>query len=416
VLGTLNNCAAGQTPWGTFLTCEENWNGYFSAQEKPDADEQRYGLRPKGWGYRWHEFDERFDAAKHPNEPHRFGWVVEIDPMDPRQTPIKRTALGRFKHEGATTTLSQDGRAVVYMGDDERFEYIYKFVSRDQVKPGGFAANKALLDHGTLYVARFDAQGHGQWLALTQGDNGLTADKGFVTQADVLIRTRQAADAVGATRMDRPEWIAVQPQSGEVFVTLTNNSQRGQLGRDTDEANPRADNIMGHIIRWREGSTGSGDAAATAFRWMHFALAGDPNAAKPEHRGAIKGDMYGSPDGLAFDGNGLLWIQTDVSTSVMNRGAYQGMGNNMMLCADPATGETKRFLTGPAGCEITGIAFTPDQRFLFINVQHPGETASERSDPARPQAVSSWPDGPAGGRPRSATVVIRRKDGGVVGT
>jgi hypothetical protein len=149
---------------------------------------------------------------------------------------------------------------------------------------------------------------------------------------------------------------------------------------------------------------------------MHFALAGDPNAAKPEHRGAIKGDMYGSPDGLAFDGNGLLWIQTDVSTSVMNRGAYQGMGNNMMLCADPATGETKRFLTGPAGCEITGIAFTPDQRFLFINVQHPGETASERSDPARPQAVSSWPDGPAGGRPRSATVVIRRRDGGVVGT
>lgn len=416
VLGTLNNCAAGQTPWGTFLTCEENWNGYFSAQEKPNSDEKRYGLRPNGWGYRWHEFDERFDAARHPNEPHRFGWVVEIDPMDPKQTPIKRTALGRIKHEGATTTVSQDGRAVVYMGDDERFEYIYKFVSRDKVRPGGYAANKDLLDHGTLYVARFDAQGRGQWLALMQGDNGLTADKGFASQADVLIRTRQAADVVGATKMDRPEWIAVQPQTGEVFVTLTNNSQRGQPGRDVDEANPRADNIMGHIIRWREGSAGSGDAAATEFRWMHFALAGDPNAAKAAHRGTLQGDLYGSPDGLAFDANGLLWIQTDISTSVMNQGAYKGIGNNMMLCADPATGQTKRFLTGPTGCEITGIVFTPDQRFLFINVQHPGETASERSDPSQPQVVSNWPDGPAGGRPRSATVVIRRKDGGVIGT
>lgn len=416
VLGTLNNCAAGQTPWGSYLTCEENWNGYFSSQEKTNADEQRYGLRHKGWGYRWHEFDERFDAAKHPNEPHRFGWVVEIDPMDPTQTPIKRTALGRIKHEGATTTLSRDGRAVVYMGDDERFEYIYKFVSRDKVKPGGYAANKDLLDHGTLYVARFDARGYGRWIALVHGENGLTADKGFADQAEVLIKTRQAADVAGATKMDRPEWMAVHPQTGEVFVTLTNNSLRGQPGRDIDEANPRPENIMGHIIRWREGGTGNGDAAAMEFRWMHFALAGDPNAVKPEHRGNIKGDMYGSPDGLAFDANGLLWIQTDISTSVMNQGAYKSIGNNMMLCADPATGETKRFLTGPSGCEITGSAFTPDQRYMFINIQHPGETASERSDPAQPLAVSNWPGGPGGGRPRSATVVIRRKDGGIVGT
>lgn len=416
VLGTINNCASGQTPWGTFLTCEENWNGYFSSQEKPNADEQRYGLRRQGWGYRWHEFDERFDATKHPNEPHRFGWVVEIDPMDPAQTPIKRTALGRIKHEGATITLSRDGRVVVYMGDDERFEYIYKFVSRDPVKPGGYAANKDLLDHGTLCVARFDPDGRGHWLALTHGENGLTADKGFANQAEILIKTRQAADVVGATRMDRPEWIAVNPQTGEVFATLTNNSQRGQPGRDIDEANPRVDNIMGHIIRWREGSTQGHDAAAMEFRWMQFALAGDPNARKPEYRGNLKGDMYGSPDGLAFDADGLLWIQTDVSTSAMHQGAYKAIGNNMMLCADPVTGQTKRFLTGPTGCEITGIAFTPDQRFLFINIQHPGETASERSDPARPQAISTWPDGPAGGRPRSATVVIRRKDGGMVGT
>lgn len=416
VLGTLNNCASGKTPWGTYLTCEENWNGYFSSQEKPNTDELRYGLRHKGWGYRWHEFDERFDAAKHPNEPHRFGWVVEIDPMDPKQTPVKRTALGRIKHEGATTTLSKDGRAVVYMGDDERFEYIYKFVSRDKVRPGGYAANKTLLDHGTLYVARFDARGYGRWIALEHGQNGLTAERGFADQGEVLVKTRQAADAVGATKMDRPEWIAVHPHTGEVFVTLTNNSLRGQPGREVDEANPRADNIMGHIVRWREGGGAAHDAAAEEFRWMHFALAGDPNAGKPEHRGSIKGDIYGSPDGLAFDESGLLWIQTDISTSVMNKGPYKSIGNNMMLCADPATGETKRFLTGPAGCEITGIVFTPDRRFMFVNVQHPGETASERSDPAAPLAVSSWPDGPAGGRPRSATVVIRRKDGGIVGT
>jgi secreted PhoX family phosphatase len=416
VLGTLNNCAAGQTPWGSYLTCEENWNGYFSARQTPSADEQRYGLRHQGWGYRWHEHDERFDAARHPHEPNRFGWVVEIDPADPSQTPVKRTALGRIKHEGATTTLSQDGRAVVYMGDDERFEYIYKFVSRDKVQPGGYQANHDLLDHGTLYVARFDARGHGRWLALVHGENGLTTERGFPGQAEILIKTRQAADVAGATKMDRPEWIAVHPHTGEVFATLTNNSLRGQPGRDTDEANPRADNIMGHIIRWREGAGQGGDAASTEFRWMHFALAGDPNAEQAQHRGNILGDMYGSPDGLAFDASGLLWIQTDVSTSAMHKGAYQGMGNNMMLCADPVSGQTKRFLTGPAGCEITGIAFTPDRRAVFINIQHPGETASERSDPDRPQAISNWPDGPTGGRPRSATVVIRRKDGGVVGT
>lgn len=421
-LGTLNNCAAGQTPWGTFLTCEENWNGYFSAADKPTPDQLRYGLRNKGFGYRWHEFDERFDAVKHPNEAHRFGWVVEIDPQDPTHTPIKRTALGRIKHEGATTTLSRDGRAVVYMGDDERFEYVYKFVSRDKVKPGGLRANRELLDHGTLYVARFDAQGYGRWLPLVFGEGGLNAAAGFSSQAEVLIKCRQAADSVGATKMDRPEWVAVHPNTGEVFLTLTNNSVRGQNGRMADAANPRNDNIMGHIIRWREGKgqggagTLDGDASATEFRWMHFALAGNPNADKAEYRGSIKGDIYGSPDGLQFDVGGLLWIQTDISTSVMHKGAYAGMGNNMMLCADPATGETKRFLTGPPGCEVTGVSFTLDRRAVFINIQHPGETASERSDPAQPKAVSHWPDGPAGGRPRSATVVIRRKDGGIVGT
>lgn len=413
VLGTLNNCAAGRTPWGTYLTCEENWNGYFSAPRPMHADASRYGLRHGGWGYRWHEHDERFDSVIHPNEPNRFGWVVEIDPMDPHQTPIKRTALGRLKHEGATTTLTPEGRVVVYMGDDERFEYIYKFISRDKVKPGGFAANRDILDHGTLYAGRFDSRGHGRWLPLLLGQPGLTADNGFHSQAEVLIRCRQAADAVGATKMDRPEWIAVHPDTGEVFVTLTNNSQRGAPGRaaneQPDDANPRADNVMGHIVRWREGE---GDT----FRWTHFSLAGDPSAAKADHRGNVRGDLYGSPDGLRFDPSGLLWIQTDISTSAMHKGPYEFMGNNMMLVADPATGETKRFLTGPAGCEITGLAFTPDRRAVFVNIQHPGEPDSERSDPGQPLAISRWPDGEAAGRPRSATVVIRRKDGGLIGT
>jgi secreted PhoX family phosphatase len=421
VLGTLNNCAAGQTPWGTYLTCEENWNGYFSTSDKPSEEQKRYGLRYKGWGYQWHDFDTRFDATVEPNEANRFGWVVEIDPRNPQSPAVKRTALGRFKHEGATCTVSQDGRAVVYMGDDERFEYIYKFVSKDKIKKGGYAANRHILDSGTLYVARFDNKGFGQWLELTAGVNGLSSEKGFATQADVLIKCRQAADLVGATKMDRPEWIAVHPKTGEVYVTLTNNSLRGQAGRadneQVDEANPRPDNIMGHIVRWQEEPVGGkADAAAMHFKWMHFALAGDPQAEKPEHRGTIKGDMYGSPDGLNFDRSGLLWIQTDISTSVLGKGAYQNMGHNMMLVANPVTGETKRFLTGPAGCEITGITFAPDQRSVFINIQHPGETASERSDPANPLAISRWPEGSQAQRPRSATVVIRRKDGGVVGT
>lgn len=417
VLGTLNNCAAGQTPWGTYLTCEENWHGYFHAGAKLTDDQKRYGFRQKGWGYGWHDFDTRFDTTVEPNEANRFGWVVEIDPKDPKQTPVKRTALGRFKHEGATCTVSSDGRAVVYMGDDERFEYVYKFVSEAKIKKGGYATNKNILDAGKLYVAQFNEQGRGRWLELTQGMNGLTEQAGFQTQADVVIKCRQAADIAGATKMDRPEWIAVHPKTQEVFVTLTNNALRGQAGRAQDEqlneANPRPDNQMGHIVRWQESER---DAAATSFRWMHFALAGDPQADKTEHQGTVKGDAYACPDGLSFDNNGLLWIQTDMSTSAMHKGALKNLGNNMMLVADPNTGLTKRFLTAPSGSEVTGISFTPDQRTVFINIQHPGETASERSDPDKPVAVSRWPDGAKAGRPRSATIVIRRKDGGVVGT
>ena len=413
VLGTFNNCASGPTPWGTYLTCEENWSDYFANNGQLSEDDKRYGIKATDAGYRWAEVDFRFDRQINPNEPHRFGWVVEIDPFDPKAKPIKRTALGRIKHEGATVTIAEDGRAVVYMGDDQRFEYIYKFVSRDKFNRYDRKANRDLLEHGTLYVARFDADGSGQWLELTHGKNGLTAANGFADQGEVVIKTRLAADRVGATKMDRPEWIAVHPhKAGEVYCTLTNNSERGTDGKPaTDAANPRAKNVFGHIIRWHEAGN---QPTATQFKWDIYALAGHPER-DGDKKGNIKGDMYGSPDGLVFSRNGILWIQTDVSTSTLNQKDYTGMGNNQMLATIPETGETRRFLTGPNGCEVTGLAFTPDLKTMFVNIQHPGEPASERSDPAAPKAISSWPDGAQGGRPRAATVVIRREDGGVIG-
>ncbi|MGZ8211811.1 MAG: PhoX family protein [Burkholderiales bacterium] len=414
VFGTLNNCADGHTPWGTYLTCEENYDGYFVNTGTLTPEHRRSGISPKGRGYRWHEFDERFDAGKHPNEPHRHGWVVEFDPYDPQSVPVKRTALGRFSHEGAVTTLAADRRLVVYMGDDRAFEYIYKFVSDARVSASDRNANRDLLDRGTLYVARFDADGTGVWLPLVHGRGRLTAENGFADQADVLIRTRAAGDAVGATKMDRPEWIAVNPVTKEVYCTLTNNANRGAAkAPPVDAANPRVNNVFGHIIRWVEKG---GDAAGLAFTWDIFALAGDPQHADPQKRGNLQGAAFGSPDAVWVDLNGLLWIQTDVSTATLNRNHYERLGNNQMLCADARTREIRRFLTGPRGCEVTGVTMTPDSRTMFINIQHPGESPSERSDSANPKAVSSWPDGPAGGRPRSATVVIRKSDGGVIGT
>ncbi len=416
VRGTLNNCAMGVTPWGTYLTCEENFNGYFKAGKSQTADQKRYGITEKTAGYRWHEFEERFAVEKHPNEANRFGWVVEIDPYDPASMPKKRTALGRFKHEGAFVTLAKDRRVVAYMGDDERFEYIYKFVSAHPYQAGRSSAG--LLDEGTLYVARFDAEGGGEWIALVHGRNGLTAEQGFADQAEVLIKTRQAADLVKATPMDRPEWIAVHPHSGEVYCTLTNNTQRGKDGRPgVDAANPRPENLYGHIVRWREQG---GDAAATRFQWDVFVQCGDPAQAQDHRKGNTQGDLFASPDGLWFDAAGRLWIQTDVSTSVLGNADHVAFGNNQMLVADPVGGAVRRFLTGPRGCEVTGMAATPDGRTLFVNIQHPGETASERSDPVAPTAISAWPANQfpehAGGRPRSATLAIRRADGGLVGT
>ena len=422
VLGTLNNCGSGMTPWGTYLSAEENWAFYFDGHDKRDADQRRWGLLRNGLS-RWGEHDPRFDAKRHPNEFHRFGWIVEIDPYNPASVPVKRTALGRGAKEGAWVATTRDNRAVVYSGEDARFEYIYKFVSRDRIAPGGAKANATLLDHGTLYVARFDADGTGRWLPLAQGQGPLTAAAGFPDQGAVVIRTRQAGDLLGATKMDRPEWIAIDQGARTVYCTLTNNTRRGMPNRPAvDAANPRASNTMGHIIQWTE----DGDFDATTFRWKHLLLAGDPANERPEARGNIRGDIFACPDGLTLDARGVLWIQTDMSSDEMHRGEMKRFGNNQMLACDPATGEVRRFLIGPVGCETTGIALTPDGCTMFVNIQHPGEPLTPRSDglevpslhsnPAYPRRYSNWPDFRPDGRPRSATVAIRKKDGGPIGT
>ncbi len=412
VLGTLNNCASSQTPWGTYLSGEENWMFYFGGGENLNAHQRRWGMRKDG-AYQWEKFDARFDATQHPNESNRFGWVVEVDPMDPSSTPVKRTALGRAAHEGAWVGVTKDGRAVVYSGEDARFEYIYKFVSRDRIAAGGAKANRELLDHGTLYVARFDADGSGRWLPLVHGQGALTATNGFADQGEVLVKARQASDLLQATRMDRPEWLTIDKQSGWVYCTLTNNSARGQPNMPgVDSANPRANNTMGQIIRWKD----EGDFDGAGFKWNHLVLAGDPANTRPEAKGNIQGDIYGCPDGMVLDRRGVMWIQTDVAAAQMYQGEFKNIGNNQMLACDPASGETRRFLTGPTNCEITGCTLTPDGTTMFLSVQHPGETPSERSDPSSPTKYSNWPDYRPGGRPRSATVVIRKRDGGVIGT
>jgi uncharacterized protein len=420
-LGTLNTCANGITPWGTYLTCEENFAGYFINRSGTIPPlHARYQIDAKSWGYRWHEFDPRFDAGLHPNEPNRFGWVVEIDPYDPARPPIKRTALGRMAHECAALSIASDQRIVYYTGDDgiRGFEHIYKFVSARPYVPGGsLDVNMRVLDQGTFYGARFNPDGTGDWLELAPGRNGLTADKGFGSLAEILINARGAADLAGATFMDRPEWLAVHPVTQEVYCTLTNNARRGTEGQlGPEPSNPRPQNIYGHIIRWREAE---GDPTATRFEWDIFLLAGDPQHADSGRRGNVKGGVaFACPDGLVFDRRGVLWIQTDSSATSMVSPDWANVANNQMLAADPTSGEVRRFLTGPVGAEITAMTMTPDGRHMFVNIQHPGEPAQPhppRNDPANPRAVSSWPAGPSGGRPRSATIVIRRTDGGLIG-
>lgn len=389
-LGTLNNCANGYTPWGTYLTCEENFNGYFgstSSTWKASTVEARYGVSAAGFGYDWHKFDPRFDRANadYANEINRFGWVVEVDPNKPGSTPVKRTALGRVKHEGADVVEGKNGRIVVYMGDDERFDYVYKFVSKDNWKKMR-SRGVSPLDEGTLYVARFDADGSGQWLELSTANPvlaGWTIDR-------ILVETRLAADAVGATKMDRPEWISTNA-AGETYVTLTNNTRRGTTGQaPADAANPRPVNSWGHIVRFRDGDKHVG----TTFKWEIFALADN---VFDEY-----GQMFGSPDGIWADQDGRVFVQTD--------GEQPDKHNDQMLVANSKTREFRRMFTGVVGGEVTGIAVTPKRKTMFINIQHPGD-----GDPTRTNFPAKF-TGAAGPVPRDSVVVISRKNGGVVGT
>jgi len=393
-LGTMNNCGAGKTPWGTYLTCEENFNGYFSSSNPDNVPTEamaRYGIANSDFGYNWAMGDERFDISLHPNEPNRAGYTVEIDPLDPTSTPKKRTALGRFKHENAAVVIAASGKAVVYSGDDERGEFLYRFVSDREYVTGGDNSN--LLESGTLYVARFDDDMRGEWLPLTPETTGMTL-------AEICIHTRQAATAVGATTMDRPEWVAVNPNKVEAYLALTNNSRRGNEGQPVGGPNPRAANNYGQIVRWEPDGA---DHAAPGFSWDLFVLAGNPAVHSDEYAGSANvnaGNMFNSPDGIAFDRNGMLWIQTDGNYS--NEGDFAGMGNNQMLVGDPATGEIRRFLVGPRECEVTGIDFTADGRTMFVGIQHPGEDGG-----------SHFPAG-GGSVPRSAVIAIQRDDGGII--
>ena len=413
-LGTFQNCANGKTPWGTYLTCEENFTDCFGSSDPKqafDAAQKRYGAVAASKDINWHLHDPRFDLAHNPNELNRHGWVVEIDPFDPLSTPVKRTALGRFKHENAALAETGDGRAVVYMGDDERGEFIYKFISRDRIDHQNPKANRDLLDHGTLYVARFDngdsnpdrPKGHGQWVELSHGKNGVDASKGFANQAEVLIHARMAASAVGATRMDRPEWIVVSPKDGQVYCTLTNNIKRGEDGQPVGGPNPREKNVYGQILRW---NAHKGDHGSDTFDWDLFVVAGNPAVHGKQAKGGSANitaqNMFNSPDGLGFDAAGRLWILTDGDVS--NSGDFAGMGNNQMLCADPTSGEIRRFMVGPIGCEVTGISFSPDHKTLFVGIQHPGENGG-----------STFPEHLPNGKPRSSVMAISRDDGGIVG-
>lgn len=421
VRGTLANCAGGRTPWGSYLSAEENIQDYFgnfaALRTASDVDPSMWrahrrmrhwdSVSPNGWEL----VDARFDARLEPHESFRFGWIVELDPYDPARAPVKRTALGRFAHEAATPVVAANGRLVVYLGDDDLFEYIYKFVSDARVTPGTDAAarraNDGLLDRGVLYVARFDADGRGEWLPLRHAPQGpLNAAAGFRDQAEVLIQARAAADVLGATPMDRPEDIEVHPLTGRVYVSCTRNESRSArhgprdyAGRavdfGTNAANARAPNPYGHII---EISEDGGDHTALRFRWDAL-LMGPPATAAAG--GALT--TLGSPDNLAFDGAGRLWVVTD--------GPQPDGGNDGCYVCETSgaeRGRVRRFMTAPRGAEVSGPAFAPGDDTLFLSIQHPGEGGTLM------QPTSDWPDG--GGRPpRSSVIAIRREDGGPVG-
>jgi secreted PhoX family phosphatase len=426
ILGTLNNCAGGVTPWGTYLTAEENFHGYFwsdlcaaggkaakglgGAQAK---SYERYGV-PGLW-QAWGKFVDRFNVDKEPNEPNRFGWIVEIDPLDPASVPVKHTALGRFRHEGAECLVNKDGRVVVYSGDDARFDYVYRFVSNGKYDAADRAANRTLLSEGTLSVARFDADGSLTWLPLVFGQGPLTAENGFADQGDVVIDARIAADLLGATRMDRPEDVQPNPVTGRVYVLLTNNKDR-EKGQE-DAANPRADNVFGHII---EMTPPDGDHAADRFAWDPLVRCGDPAVAAV---GALwnpaisDNGWFACPDNAAVDAQGRLWISTDQGDP-WPTGRADGLYALETEGARRRTG--KLFFRCPVGAELCGPCFTPDQETMFVAVQHPAtdgtdrykgfERASTFADPA-----TRWPDFDPNMPPRPSLLAITKIGGGRIG-
>ena len=407
VRGTLNNCAGGKTPWGTMLTGEENTNNYFansgrlSSTDPRRAIHTRYGLPTANTGMRWENYYDRFDVSKEPNEPFRFGYIVEIDPFDPYSTPKKRTALGRTKHEGATTVVARDGRVAVYAGDDERFEYMYKFVTKNSYNPYERRANSNLLDEGTLYVAKFNDDGSGEWLPLVGGQGPLAS----WSQAEVCFYTRGAADLLGATKMDRPEDIETNPVNGKVYGVFTNNTRRGTTGNPgTDKANPRGANPNGHIIELAEKNN---DPAGTNFTWEIFLLCGNPsNTADATYWAGWQGPVspISSPDNLAFDRQGNMWIATDGQSGTLraNDGLYA------VPCQGAERGYVRQFLSAPVGGEITGPELTPDNLTLFCSVQHPGGGTFERP-------TGNWPDG-SGNIPRPSVIAINENRGRVIGS
>jgi secreted PhoX family phosphatase len=410
-LGTLNNCAGGVTPWGTVLTGEENIQNYFAGKADEVADPgvqaglKRYGIGAGSGRYMaWGRYHDRFDLRKEPNESHRFGWIVEIDPYDPQSTPVKHTAMGRFAHEGATVIVARDGRPVAYMGDDARFEYLYKFVAAGRLDPNNRGANTHLLDSGILYAARFADDGTGEWLPLVHGQGPLTEANGFRSQAEVVIHARRAADLLRATRMDRPEDVEPNPATGRVYCVLTFNERR--TAAQVDRANPRANNKFGHIIELVEDG---GDHTATRFRWEVFILAGDPR--KPDHKADYQGRLdvspFAAPDNIAFDDAGRMWVSTD--------GMDDSLGPNdgvwVVDTDGPERGRARQFLSSPAGCEVCGPAFTPDNRTFFCAIQHPGLTDKATYE----QPGSRWPDNRPDMPPRPSVIAVYREDGGKVG-
>ncbi|MBL4906194.1 MAG: PhoX family phosphatase [Sneathiella sp.] len=421
VFGTFNNCAGGITPWGTYLMAEENFNGYFwnkeAAQSHQNADMlKRYGI-PGQW-YNWGAHYDRFDIAKEPNEVHRFGWIVEVDPMDPTSIPKKRTALGRFKHEGAETIVNKDGRVAVYSGDDERGDYLYKFVTRDKLDRNNRQSNMDLLDEGTLYVARFNADASLDWLPLTFGNGPLIAANGFENQAEVLIFARKASDFLGATKMDRPEDVQPNAKTGKVYVCLTNNKHRGSK-HPVDAANPREKNPFGHIV---EITPADNDHASLTATWDILVQGGNP--AKPEH-GAVfnkatsKNGWFGSPDNAAVDGLGRLWIATDQGKNWPKTGTADGIW--ALETEGERRGTGKMFFRVPIGAEMCGPCFNPDDTAFFLAVQHPASDGAKAfpgfdrnstfEDPA-----TRWPDFNPNLPPRPSVVVVTKKDSGIIGS